>query len=98
MLIHNIVCINLSLASAAVIIWGIVQCRCLFEMKENSTVKHGLHIYLFSKYVELFDTVFMVLRQKQRQITFLHVSFQEFPSSFMYWSVPVVLNQGPREL
>nr|ANI26488.1 elongation of very long chain fatty acids 1 [Sciaenops ocellatus] len=37
--------------------------------------------FYFSKYVELLDTVFFVLRKKQSQITFLHV----FHHSFMPW-------------
>ena len=37
-------------------------------------MKYGLLVYLVSKYIELLDTIFMVLRQKQRQISFLHVS------------------------
>ncbi|XP_053185302.1 elongation of very long chain fatty acids protein 1a [Scomber japonicus] len=39
-------------------------------------------LFYFSKYVELLDTVFFVLRKKQNQITFLHV----FHHSFMPWS------------
>lgn len=39
-------------------------------------------LFYISKYVELLDTVFFVLRKKQGQITFLHV----FHHSFMPWS------------
>lgn len=39
-------------------------------------------MFYFSKYIELLDTVFFVLRKKQSQITFLHV----FHHSFMPWS------------
>ncbi|XP_077415199.1 elongation of very long chain fatty acids protein 1a [Vanacampus margaritifer] len=39
-------------------------------------------LFFFSKFIELFDTVFFVLRKKQNQITFLHV----FHHSFMPWS------------
>ncbi|XP_042354333.1 elongation of very long chain fatty acids protein 1a [Plectropomus leopardus] len=39
-------------------------------------------LFYFSKYIELLDTVFFVLRKKQSQITFLHV----FHHSFMPWS------------
>lgn len=38
--------------------------------------------FYFSKYIELLDTVFFVLRKKKSQITFLHV----FHHSFMPWS------------
>ena len=77
MLFHNVICIALSLASLIFIFYGIVECKCFFEMKDNLTVKYGLRVYLFSKYFELLDTVFMVLRHKQRQISFLHVSKEE---------------------
>ncbi|XP_028988159.1 elongation of very long chain fatty acids protein 1a [Betta splendens] len=39
-------------------------------------------MFYFSKYIELLDTVFFVLRKKQTQITFLHV----FHHSFMPWT------------
>uniref|UniRef100_A0A3P9KUT1 Elongation of very long chain fatty acids protein 1 n=1 Tax=Oryzias latipes TaxID=8090 RepID=A0A3P9KUT1_ORYLA len=39
-------------------------------------------LFYFSKFIELLDTVFFVLRKKQSQITFLHV----FHHSFMPWT------------
>ncbi|XP_034412111.1 elongation of very long chain fatty acids protein 1a [Cyclopterus lumpus] len=39
-------------------------------------------LFYFSKFLELLDTVFFVLRKKQGQITFLHV----FHHSFMPWT------------
>ncbi|KAK2580404.1 hypothetical protein KPH14_006155 [Odynerus spinipes] len=34
---------------------------------------HGVYLYFLCKLIELLDTVFFVLRKKQRQISFLHV-------------------------
>ncbi|KAM9460779.1 elongation of very long chain fatty acids protein 1b isoform 1-T3 [Clarias gariepinus] len=39
-------------------------------------------LFLFSKFIELLDTVFFVLRKKHSQITFLHI----FHHSFMPWT------------
>lgn len=39
-------------------------------------------LFLFSKFIELLDTVFFVLRKKNSQITFLHI----FHHSFMPWT------------
>ncbi|XP_072517159.1 elongation of very long chain fatty acids protein 1b [Salminus brasiliensis] len=39
-------------------------------------------LFLFSKFIELMDTVFFVLRKKHSQITFLHI----FHHSFMPWT------------
>lgn len=39
-------------------------------------------LFLFSKFIELMDTVFFVLRKKDGQITFLHI----FHHSFMPWT------------
>jgi elongation of very long chain fatty acids protein 4 len=46
-----------------------------FFSKEKVTglLLHGMLLYWISKLYELFDTVFMVLRHRVRQITFLHV-------------------------
>ncbi|XP_066512112.1 very long chain fatty acid elongase 1-like [Hoplias malabaricus] len=40
------------------------------------------YMFYFSKYIELLDTVFFVLRKKHSQVTFLHI----FHHSFMPWS------------
>lgn len=45
-----------------------------FSMVPDADVKHAFYVYLFTKHLELLDTVFMILRHRQRQITFLHVS------------------------
>ncbi|KAG9341552.1 hypothetical protein JZ751_019058 [Albula glossodonta] len=39
-------------------------------------------LFLFSKFIELMDTIFFVLRKKHSQITFLHI----FHHSFMPWT------------
>ena len=40
---------------------------------EKGSLRHGLLVYWISKFIELLDTVYMVLRHKTRQISFLHV-------------------------
>lgn len=46
----------------------------MFAMVPDPDVKHAFFIYWITKHLELLDTVFMILRHRQRQITFLHVS------------------------
>lgn len=36
-------------------------------------IARGVHIYFLAKLTELLDTVFFVLRKKDKQITFLHM-------------------------
>ncbi|XP_013178281.1 PREDICTED: elongation of very long chain fatty acids protein AAEL008004-like [Papilio xuthus] len=51
-----------------------LQRKCLSDSED---LKHytavGIYYYFFAKLTELFDTVFFVLRKKDRQVTFLHV-------------------------
>lgn len=51
------------------------QCQPVdFSRKEDSMrVARGCYIYFICKLTELLDTVFFVLRKKDRQITFLHL-------------------------
>ncbi|XP_076001127.1 elongation of very long chain fatty acids protein 1a [Genypterus blacodes] len=67
--------------------WGTTYSwRC--DLVDTSTSPDALRmigaswLFYFSKYIELLDTAFFVLRKKQNQITFLHV----FHHSFMPWS------------
>lgn len=73
---YNFLCSALSLYSFAVIVKAYYQGGLLyiFAMEHDADVKHAFTIYLFTKQLELLDTVFMILRHRQRQITFLHVS------------------------
>ncbi|KAM8838243.1 elongation of very long chain fatty acids protein 1a [Synchiropus picturatus] len=60
--------------------------RCdLIDYSSSPQALRMIHVgwlFYFSKYIELLDTVFFVLRKKQNQITFLHV----FHHSFMPWT------------
>ncbi|PFX17807.1 elongation of very long chain fatty acids protein 5-like [Stylophora pistillata] len=72
---YNFLCSALSLYSFVVIVKAYYQGGLLyvFAMEHDADVKHAFSIYLFTKHLELLDTVFMILRHRQRQITFLHV-------------------------
>ena len=55
------------------------------------TLAFLLYAHYHNKYVEYMDTVFMVLRKKDRQISFLHV----YHHVLMTWSWFAVLRWGP---
>lgn len=42
-------------------------------MSHNFQVARGVYIYFLAKMSELLDTIFFVIRKKDRQITFLHM-------------------------
>ncbi|KAF7703709.1 elongation of very long chain fatty acids protein 1b isoform X1 [Silurus meridionalis] len=46
-------------------------------------------LFLFSKFIELFDTVFFVLRKKHGQITFLHIFHHSFMPWTWWWGVSI---------
>lgn len=75
LVVYNFLCSTLSLYSLAVVIKSFYQGGLLytFAMVPDPDVKHAFFIYWITKHLELLDTVFMILRHRQRQITFLHV-------------------------
>ncbi len=74
LILHNSVCSALSLycfLACAVALWQIGN---PFSISQTSgLLHHSLFVYWVSKFVELTDTVYMILRHKKRQISFLHV-------------------------
>ena len=76
LVVYNFACSLVSFYSVAVIVVALARNwpHSLFVCEEDELVKHGLWVYYMTKYVELLDTVFMVLRHRQRQISLLHVS------------------------
>ena len=74
LLIHNFVCVVLSLYTVVQGSRGILESPSVYYTAEGSPlVIHALRLYWISKFVELADTVFMVLRHKLKQMSFLHV-------------------------
>lgn len=54
-------------------------------------IPNALWFYYISKAIELLDTVFMILRKRNNQITFLHV-FHHSSMLLLWW---IVLTWGP---
>ena len=54
-------------------IYGLYQAKSSFETSSSQVLIPVYRIYWLTKLYELLDTVFMILRHKQRQISFLHV-------------------------
>ena len=59
---------------------------------EELRLGRAIWLYYFSKVVELLDTVFMVLRTKRSQITFLHVYHHS--SIVVFWWIAVAYVPG----
>lgn len=73
MIVYNIACVVLSVASTGYLFYGALVGKDIYIFEENEYCITGLALYTISKNVELLDTVFMILRQRWRQVSFLHV-------------------------
>lgn len=73
MVIYNFFCSSLSLYTVVRFVIIFVSSMDLFDMNNHENLKHPLFVYWLTKWIELFDTVLMILRHKERQISFLHV-------------------------
>ena len=88
LVIHNIICTILSAYCLMCFIIAFTEDRDLFSTTTSSTgiLRHAMFIYRMTKWYELLDTVFMILRHKRKQISFLHV--------FHHMSVPIIADYG----
>ena len=64
-----------------------------FEFVVNLQMKCVMYWYFFSKSIELLDTVLMVVRKKNNQITFLHV-FHHASMLNIWWWVMMFIPAG----
>lgn len=78
MVVYNFICSGLSLYSLAYIIMTFAAdgVESIFKMEHNNMMTHAFFVYWITKNIELLDTIFMILRHRQRQISFLHVSMK----------------------
>jgi len=74
LLLHNSLCVFLSTYTAVQGIRGILDSPDIYHTAEGSPLlRHALMVYWISKIIELMDTIFMILRHKIKQMSFLHV-------------------------
>ena len=74
LILHSFVCSALSLYSLSCFLLAFYNNADMFSIQEGGPIlKHAILIFWISKWYELLDTVFMILRHKKRQISFLHV-------------------------
>lgn len=73
MMIHNFTCSLISLYSLSGFLYGLTLSESTFELRQAPYLQPYFRLYWITKILELLDTVFMILRHRQRQISFLHV-------------------------
>ncbi|KAJ8023099.1 Elongation of very long chain fatty acids protein 4 [Holothuria leucospilota] len=73
LIIYNYGCSLANLYTLVAFIIGIYNANSIFILKSNDWLKHAFFLYWALKNFELLDTLFMILRHKQRQISFLHI-------------------------
>ena len=78
MILYNIICVLLSVVATGLLFYGVWVADHMYSYVENWYVLQGLALYTISKNVELLDTLFMILRRKWRQVSFLHVSYNRY--------------------
>ena len=73
---YNLICCLLSAVSATGFTYSLLfDCSSVFSLEPCSSQAIGasFQVYYYTKVIELLDTVWMVLRHRKRQISFLHV-------------------------
>ncbi|XP_019639491.1 PREDICTED: elongation of very long chain fatty acids protein 5-like [Branchiostoma belcheri] len=74
LVVYNLLCSVLSLYSFAAFAYGVFFISpSWFHKAEVNALKHVFLLYWITKNLELWDTIFMVLRHRRRQMSFLHV-------------------------
>ena len=73
MVAYNVSLSITSLVTFYYFILGLTDAPYIYYKGPTDGVKYAMKIYWITKVVELLDTVFMVVRHKSRQISFLHV-------------------------
>lgn len=67
------ICSIISALTFVAFVYNLYEVGDLYSKVQNSFTRDVMTIYWLSKILELLDTIFMILRHKSRQITFLHV-------------------------
>ena len=70
---YNMLCSAMSLYILVGFVYGLTQAEFVYQRAAVSALTPFFYWYHISKKLELLDTVFMVLRHKSSQISFLHV-------------------------
>ena len=74
LVVHNIICCLVNLYCVVGFLIGFWQVGGIFIADHTTTIIcHSMLVYWLSKLFELLDTVYMILRHRKRQISFLHV-------------------------
>ncbi|XP_072347731.1 very long chain fatty acid elongase 5-like isoform X4 [Scyliorhinus torazame] len=73
LLVYNMACSIMSLYATLLFLRGLSIATSIFQKEFFSELQYAYFTYWVIKNVELLDTVFMILRHRKRQISFLHV-------------------------
>ncbi|XP_076074462.1 very long chain fatty acid elongase 1-like [Mytilus galloprovincialis] len=73
MIIHNFACCFISIYCMLGFLYSIMLSESTFQLGPQPYLLPYYKMYWITKVIELLDTVFMILRHRRRQISFLHV-------------------------
>ncbi|XP_071953374.1 very long chain fatty acid elongase 4-like [Antedon mediterranea] len=91
MVVYNLFCSLASIGTCLAYGYGMYDIGSIFVLSSTDVLKYAFLVYWIMKNVELLDTVFMILRHKSRQVSFLHVyhhSSMVLLSDFAYHHSP----------
>lgn len=73
LILHNFACSLVSIYAFFGFLKGILQSESMFQKGDSDVLRPVYRVYWLTKLLELLDTVFMIVRHRRRQISFLHV-------------------------
>ncbi|XP_041363777.1 elongation of very long chain fatty acids protein 4-like [Gigantopelta aegis] len=73
LIFYNFTCCSVNAVVMFGFCKGLYQSESIFQKQNSAQLKIYFCIYWITKVFELLDTIFMIVRHKRRQITFLHV-------------------------